>query len=328
VVVIAISVVLFWTARRWVYYARSRCHDLEGDGPKARLRLARTSLRRRRSSPRRRPQSSQRPRARTSLRPPSPSLRRLSRCLGNPASDEGEDEPAPAESEPAAPTRSRRRPARRRSKLNRVHAPADIPNGVHGGGRSAVRDVPAALPVRAFRGVWRPGCRRGAWGTRIPGRRPHVPMHRFAAVHLPAIKRDRATGKFTPSGDPVDASQEDQRFLCTRCRATATSPCWMTFLCTASQRLHRPAREQAGRCLDRHAQAEPSLDPRVTLDNFATAIDWAGNITKTGPEEWPPGCSTPRSSPASPPLERSYRAWWSRTVRSVQVPGRDVLFLV
>src|SRR5450759_3076972 len=235
VVVIAISGVLFWTARRWVYYAG-------GHATSSKATSKATAI---------------------------------------------ESEPAAAtETEPAAAWAPlRRRPARPRSKLNRFIGKLTS--------RTAFTVVTAVLCgifllplLYALSGAFNApsaGSRRGA--PPYPAiARTYKCTDSQLCTYRPLV-RDMAIGKWVPNGSPVDASQLDDPTL-----PVYVVPGYGNLALLEDLSLY----DQASVFIDPAAnkQVDVSIDtgrlsrvwdPHVTLDNFATAIDWAGAITKTGP---------------------------------------------
>jgi multiple sugar transport system permease protein len=330
VVVIAISVVLFWTARRWVYYAGADATTSkatgEGETAPGEDEPAPTALE---------------PAAPTAIQPattgedePAPAESEPAAPVAVPSAiqpaTEGEDEPAPAESEPAAPTRSRRRPARRRSKLNRFMRQLTS--------RTAFTVVAGVLCVMFLLPFLY--ALSGAFGAPGVGAARGAPVYPAVArtyqctdsqlcTYRP-IKRDRATGKFTPSGDPVDASQEDPTLPVYSVPGYGNLALLddLSVYSQPSVFIDPAANKQVDVLIDTRRLSRV-WDPRVTLDNFATAIDWAGNITKTGPG----GMATWLLNSAIIAGFSTIGAVLSCVVVAYgfarfRFPGRDVLFLV
>jgi ABC-type sugar transport system permease subunit len=262
VVVIAISVVLFWSARRWVYYAG-------GDATTSKATALETEAAPFETEPA--PAAAIQPATET-----APS----------------ETEPAPAaaiqpatelETEAAATmTAPGWKPARRRSKLNRFIRKLTS--------RTAFTVVTAVLAVMfllpflyALSGAFgAPGGGRGA--PVYPAiERTYNCTDSQLCTYRP-ITRDPDTGKWTPTGTPVDASQEGQTL-------TVYAVPGYGNLALLDDRspydqpsvfINPAANKQVAVLIDTRRLSRV-WDPHVTLDNFATAIDWAGNITKTGP---------------------------------------------
>ena len=271
VVVIAISVVLFWTARRWVYYAgadatSSKATTGEDEPAPGETEPAPSAV----------PSAIQLATTFES-EPAVPSAIQLATAI--------ETEPALAEPEPAAAmTALRRRPARRRSKLNRFMRKLTS--------RTAFTVVAAVLCVMFLLPFLY--ALSGAFGAPGAGSARGAPVYPAVArtyqctdsqvcTYRP-ITRDRATGKFTPSGDPVDASQVDPTL------PVYVVPGYGNLALLDDLSVYGqpsvfidPAANKQVDVLIETRRLSRVWDPRVTLDNFATAIDWAGNITKTGP---------------------------------------------
>ena len=286
VVVIAISVVLFWTAKHWVYYAGGDATTSKASG----------------------------------------------------------EEPAPGESEPAAPTPTepavpaavpsaiqqataigseppavlavtRRRPARRRSKLNRFVRKLTS--------RTAFTVVTAVLCgmflLPFLYALF------GALGTPGGGSARGAPIYPAIArtynctdsqlCTFRPIARDPDTGKTVANGQPVDASQLDDPTI-----PVYAVPGYGNLALLDD----RSAYDQPSVFIDPAAnkQVDVVVDPsklsrvwdfHIALDNFVTAVDWAGVFTRSGLGGMATWLVTSRSSPSSPPSERSYRACWSPT---------------
>jgi ABC-type sugar transport system permease subunit len=280
VVVIAISVVLFWTARRWVYYAGADAttsqattgEDEPAPGETETAPFVREPV----------PAAAIQQATAIESEPAVPSAMQLATAI--------ETEPAPGESKPAAAlTRPRRRPARRRSKLNRFIGKLTS--------RTAFTLVTAVLCVlfllpflyalsAAFTA---PSAGSTPGAPPPPGAPPYPAVARTyqctdsqLCTYRP-IKRDRATGKFTPSGDPVDASQEDPTLPVYSVPGYGNLALLddLSVYSQPSVFIDPAANKQVDVLVDTSTLSRV-WDPRVTLDNFATAIDWAGNITQTG----------------------------------------------
>jgi multiple sugar transport system permease protein len=335
VVVIAISVVLFWTARHWVYYAGSDATSTKATGETE-------------PSP-----------AETEPEAPSAVLYAMQQATAgegepspaetepSPAETEpspAETEPAPTETEPAAAmtttaletepaaavTAPRRRPARPRSKLNRFIGKLTS--------RTAFTVMAAVLCgmfllpfLYALSGAFgAPGGGSGRGAPVYPAvARAYQCTDSTLCTYRP-IKRDRATGKFTPSGSPVDASQLD--------------PTLPMFVVPGYGNLallqDLTPYEQPSVFIDPAANKQVAVlvdtgrlsrvwDPRVTFDNFATAIDWAGDITKTGPG----GLATWLLNSLTIAVSSTIGAVISCVLVAYgfarfRFPGRNVLFLV
>lgn len=308
VVVIAISGVLFWTAKRWVYYAGA-------DATTSKATAKATAIEAELLVP-----------AATELAVPSaePSAIQPATAL--------ETEPAPAESEPAAAmTARRRRPARPRSKLNRFIGKLTS--------RTAFTVVTAVLCgmfllpfLYALSGAFdapSAGSRRGA--------PPYPAMARTykctdsqLCTYRPLV-RDMAIGKWVPNGSPVDASQLDDPTLPVYVVPGYGNLALLEDLSPYDQPsvfIDPAANKQVDVSIDT-SRLSRVWDPHVTLDNFATAIDWAGAITKTGPG----GMATWLLNSAILAVSSAIGAVLSCVLVAYgfarfRFPGRNVLFLI
>ncbi len=253
VVVIAISVVLFWTARHWVFYAGA-------DATSSKATALETET--------------------------TPSETEPARAAAIQPATAGEAEPAPVETETAAAvTAFRRRPARPRSKLN--HFMRKLTS------RTAFTVVTAVLCgifllpfLYALSGAFNApsaGSRRGA---------PPYPAIALTykctdsqiCTYRPLV-HDVDIGKWVPNGSPVDASQLDDPTLPVYAVPGHGNLALLEDLSLYDQPsifIDPAANKQVDISIDT-GRLSRVWDPHITLDNFATAIDWAGNITKTGP---------------------------------------------
>ena len=276
VVVIAISVVLFWTARRWVYYA----------GADATTSKA-TAL---------------------------------------------ETEPAPVETEPAAAmTAPRRRPAGRRSKLNRFMRKLTS--------RTAFTVVTAVLCVMfllpflyALSGAF--GAPSAGSGRGAPIYPAIVRTYKCTDSQLCTyrpIVRDRAAGKWVPNGPPVDASQQDDPTLPVYVVPGHGNLALLEDLSPYGQPsvfIDPAANKQVDVSINT-SRLSRVWDFHVSLDNFATAINWAGQITPTGPG----GIATWLLNSSTIAVLSTIGAVLSCVLVAYgfarfRFPGRDILFLV
>jgi multiple sugar transport system permease protein len=271
VVVIAISVVVFWTARRWVYYAG-------GD--------ARSS------------KAASKANATAGEGEPSP---------GEPAAPTaGEGEPSPGE--PAAPAAvpsaiqqaidpaagiatPRRRPARRRSKLNRFMR--KLTSRTTFTVATVVLCVIFLLPFLYALSA--------AFTAPSAGSTPGAPPARGAPPY-PAIartykctvsqlctyqplSRDRAAGTFVPNGPPIDVSQQDDPTLPVYVVPGRGNLALLEDLAPYTDQpsifIDPAANKQVDLVID-SSKLSRVWDFHVALDNFATAIDWAGVFTPSG----------------------------------------------
>jgi multiple sugar transport system permease protein len=283
VVVIAISVVLFWTARRWVYYAGA-------DATTSKATALETE--------------------------PAPV----------------ETEPAPVETEPAAAmTAPRRRPAGRRSKLNRFMRKLTS--------RTAFTVVTAVLCVMfllpflyALSGAF--GAPSAGSGRGAPIYPAIVRTYKCTDSQLCTyrpIVRDRAAGKWVPNGPPVDASQQDDPTLPVYVVPGHGNLALLEDLSPYGQPsvfIDPAANKQVDVSINT-SRLSRVWDFHVSLDNFATAIDWAGHITPTGPG----GIATWLLNSSTIAVLSTIGAVLSCVLVAYgfarfRFPGRDILFLV
>jgi ABC-type sugar transport system permease subunit len=291
VVVIAISVVLFWTARHWVYYAgadatssKAPSKGTTGEGepsPGESEPLAPTALEP--SVPAAAPFVLEQATA-IEAAPAVPIATEPVAALTEPTA--GEDKPVPAEPAAATTRPRRRRPARRRSKLNRFMRKLTS--------RTAFTVVTAALCVvflapflyalvAAFDASSTGSATRGA--PIYPAiARTYQCTDSQLCTYQP-VSLNRATGKTVANGSPVDVSQQ----------ADPTLPVYVV-----------PGRGNLALLDDLSGYGQPSvfIDPAankqvdvsvntstlsrvwdfsISLDNFTTAINWAGVFTPIGP---------------------------------------------
>jgi multiple sugar transport system permease protein len=283
VVVIAISVVLFWTARRWVYYAGA-------DATTSKATALETE--------------------------PAPV----------------ETEPAPVETEPAAAmTAPRRRPAGRRSKLNRFMRKLTS--------RTAFTVVTAVLCVMfllpflyALSGAF--GAPSAGSGRGAPIYPAIVRTYKCTDSQLCTyrpIVRDRAAGKWVPNGPPVDASQQDDPTLPVYVVPGHGNLALLEDLSPYGQPsvfIDPAANKQVDVSINT-SRLSRVWDFHVSLDNFATAINWAGQITPTGPG----GIATWLLNSSTIAVLSTIGAVLSCVLVAYgfarfRFPGRDILFLV
>jgi len=305
VVVIAISVLLFWTASRWVYYAGADATTSKATAGEDKPAPGETE-----TAP-----SETEPAPAAAIQPAT--------VL--------ETETAPSETEPAAAmTAPRRRPARPRSKLNRFIGKLTSRTAF-----TVVTAVLCGMFLLPFLYAL-----AGAFGAPGAGSARGAPLYPAVArtyqctdsqlcTYRP-IKRDLAAGKFTPSGTPVDASQQDP-----------TLPVYvvpgygnlallddLSVYDQPSVFIDPAANKQVDVLVDT-GRLSRVWDPSVTLDNFATAIDWAGLITKTGPG----GMATWLLNSATIAVFSTIGAVLSCVLIAYgfarfRFPGRSVLFLI
>ena len=321
-VVIAISVVLFWTARRWVYYAGgdATTSKASGDEPS--------------------PGESE---------PAVPTAGEVKLAPAEPAAPAavpsaiqlatlGEEEPAPGGSEPpAALAATRRRPARRRSKLNRFVRKLTS--------RTAFTVVTAVLCVMFLLPFLY--ALSAAFTTPSAGVTPGGPPPRGAPLY-PAIARtykcidsqlctyrpiarDPDTGKTVANGQPVDASQLDDPTL-----PVYVVPGYgnLALLDDRSQYdqpsvfIDPAANKQVDVVVD-PSKLSRVWDVHIALDNFVTAVDWAGVFTRSGLG----GMATWLVNSAIIAILSTIGAVLSCVLVAYgfarfRFPGRDVLFLI
>jgi ABC-type glycerol-3-phosphate transport system permease component len=267
VVVIAISVLLFWTAKHWVYYAGADATSSKATTLEAESAPSKTE-----------------PAPAAAIRPAT-----ALEIQGAPS----ETEPAPAaaiqpatalETEPAAVlTAHPPRSDRPRSKLMRFIGKLTS--------RTAFTVVTAVLSVMfllpflyALSGaLGAPGSGRGA-PVYPAAARMYTCVDSQVCTYRP-LARDRASGKFTPSGTPVDVSQQPDPTLPVYVVPGYGNLALLEDLSAYSQPsifIDPAANKQVDLSIN-PGRLSRVWDFRITLDNFATAIDWAGVITKTGP---------------------------------------------
>jgi ABC-type sugar transport system permease subunit len=309
VVVIAISVVLFWTASRWVYYAGA-------DATTSKATAIETE-----------------PEAPTETEPAAPAAIQQATAIETEPAAAAAIQPATAiETEPAAAmTATGRRPARRRSKLNRFMRKLTS--------RTAFTAVTAVLCVMfllpflyalsgAF-GAPSPGSGRGAPVYPAIARTYQCTDSQLCTYH--DVTRDRATGKWTTNGSPVDVSQQEDPTL-----PVYVVPGYgnlallqdLTPYVQPSVFIDPAANKQVDILVDT-GRLSRVWDPRVTLDNFATAVDFAGHITLTGPG----GMATWLLNSGIIAVSSSIGAVLSCVLVAYgfarfRFPGRNVLFLI
>jgi multiple sugar transport system permease protein len=322
VVVIAIAVVLFWTARHWVYYAgadaeaaKATATDTE-PGPGAAAILPAAAF-----------EPEPKPAQAAAILPavafePEPELAPAAGAIQPAAALE--TEPAPAKAPPGRPARPRSKLVKFMGKLTSRTAFTVV---------TAVLCVMFLLPfLYALSGAFgAPGVGSGRGAPIYPAvARMYTCTDSQLCTYRP-ITRDRATGKFTPTGTPVDVSQQPD-------------PTLPVFVVPGYGNLallnDLSAYDQPSVFIDPAAKKQVDIsinpgrlsrvwDPHITLDNFATAIDWAGIITKS----WPGGMAAW--------LLNSFIIAGFSTVGAVlscvliaygfarfRFPGRSVLFLI
>ncbi len=314
VVVIAISVLLFWTARRWVYYAgadatTSKATALETE-PAAPTIIE------------------SEPAAPITIEPAAPSA--VPSAI-QPATAL-EIETAPGETETAAAmTAPRRRPASPRSKLNRFMRKLTT--------RTAFTVVTAVLCgmfllpfLYALSGAFgAPSAGSGRGAPPYPAiARTYTCTDSQLCTYRP-ITRDRATGTWVPNGTPVDVSQQPDPTLPVYVVPGYGNLALLEDLSPYSQPsvfIDPAANKQVDVSIDTGTLSRV-WDFHVTLDNFATAIDWAGKITPTGPG----GMATWLLNSATIAIFSTIGAVLSCVVVAYgfarfRFPGRDILFLI
>ena len=287
VVVIAISVLLFWTAKHWVYYAgadaaASKATTLETEPALSEIAAA----------------------SNEEIQPATTFATATARPIAIQAAAVIETEPSPSLSEPApaaaietesvavleakpaaARTAARRRPDRPRSKLMRFIGKLTS--------RAAFTVVTAVLCVifllpflYALSGAFgAPGVGSGRGAPVYPAvARMYTCTDSQLCTYRP-LARDRATGKFTPSGEPVDVSQQPDPTLPILVVPEYGNLALLEDLSAYDQPsiFIDPAANRQVDISINPGRLSRVWDPHVSLDNFTTAVDWAGVITKTGP---------------------------------------------
>ena len=315
VVVIAISVLLFWTARRWVYYAGADATTSKATAGEDKAAPSETE-----PAP-----------AETEPAPaPAAAIQPATALETEPAP--AETEPAPAETEPAAAmTAARRRPARRRSKLNRFMRKLTS--------RTAFTVVTAVLCVMfllpflyALSGAF--GAPSAGSGRGAPIYPAIVRTYKCTDSQLCTyrpIVRDRAAGKWVPNGPPVDASQQDDPTLPVYVVPGHGNLALLEDLSPYGQPsvfIDPAANKQVDVSINT-SRLSRVWDFHVSLDNFATAINWAGQITPTGPG----GIATWLLNSSTIAVLSTIGAVLSCVLVAYgfarfRFPGRDILFLI
>jgi ABC-type sugar transport system permease subunit len=268
VVVIAIAVLLFWTAKHWVYYAgadatSSKATTIEAEAAPSEPEPAPAGV------------------------PIEPAT--ALEIEGAPS--EPESVPVAAirpetalETEPAAViTALTPRSDRPRSKLMRFIGKLTS--------RTAFTVVTAVLCVMfllpflyALSGAFgAPGSGRGAPVYPAAARIYTCPDSQLCTYR--PLARDRVSGKFTPSGTPVDVSQQPDPTLPVYVVPGYGNLALLEDLSAYSQPsiFIDPAANKQVDITINPGRLSRVWDFHISLDNFATAIDWAGVITKTGP---------------------------------------------
>ena len=315
VVVIAISVLLFWTARRWVYYAGADATTSKATAGEDKAAPSETE-----PAP-----------AETEPAPaPAAAIQPATALETEPAP--AETEPAPAETEPAAAmTAARRRPARRRSKLNRFMRKLTS--------RTAFTVVTAVLCVMFLLPFLY--ALSGAFGAPSAGSGRGAPVYPAVArtykcidsqlcTYRPIV-RDRAAGKWVPNGPPVDVSQQDDPTLPVYVVPGHGNLALLEDLSPYGQPsvfIDPAANKQVDVSINT-SRLSRVWDFHVSLDNFATAINWAGQITPTGPG----GIATWLLNSSTIAVLSTIGAVLSCVLVAYgfarfRFPGRDILFLV
>ena len=274
VVVIAISVLLFWTAKHWVYYAGADATSSKATSKAAALETEPAPSR---------------------IEPvPVVAIRPATALETEPAPFEPEPAPSAAiqpatalETEPppaAAMAEPRQRPARPRSKLNRFVRKLTS--------RTAFTVVTAVLCVMFLLPFLY--ALSGAFGAPSAGSGRGAPIYPAIArtyecadsqlcTYRPIV-RDRATGTWVPNGPPVDVSQQQDPTLPVYVVPGYGNLALLEDLSPYGQPsvfIDPAANKQVDVSIDTSTLSRV-WDFHVTLDNFATAIDWAGKITPTG----------------------------------------------
>ena len=273
-VVIAISVLLFWTAKHWVYYAGADATSSKATSKAAALETEPAPSR---------------------IEPvPVVAIRPATALETEPAPFEPEPAPSAAiqpatalETEPppaAAMAEPRQRPARPRSKLNRFVRKLTS--------RTAFTVVTAVLCVMFLLPFLY--ALSGAFGAPSAGSGRGAPIYPAIArtyecadsqlcTYRPIV-RDRATGTWVPNGPPVDVSQQQDPTLPVYVVPGYGNLALLEDLSPYGQPsvfIDPAANKQVDVSIDTSTLSRV-WDFHVTLDNFATAIDWAGKITPTG----------------------------------------------
>jgi ABC-type sugar transport system permease subunit len=335
VVVIAISVLLFATARRWVYYAGADADNATTttgeDEPAPAANEATHGETETETLEYEPAPSAAIPAVATAASQPviAAAIQQAIAVESAPTTAAVEGEPSPGE--PAAVmTASRRRPARRRSRLNRLMRKLTTRTAFTL--MTAVLSVAFLLPfLYALSGAFgAPGAGSARGAPAYPAVASTYQCTDSQLCTYKPIKRDRATGKFAPIGDPVDAAVEN--------------PTLDVFVVPGYGNLalldDRSVYDQPSVFIDPAANKQVDVlvdanrlsrvwEPRITLDNFSTAIDWAGNITQTGPG----GMATWLLNSTTIAVFSTLGAVLSCTLVAYgfarfRFPGRNVLFLV
>jgi ABC-type glycerol-3-phosphate transport system permease component len=327
VVVIVISVLLFWTARRWVYYAGADATTSKATSPETETALFETELA---------PAAAIQPATAGEGEPapadtePAPAEIETAQAAAVQPATAGE--PAPAETEPAAVmTAPRRRPARRRSKLNRFMRKLTS--------RTAFTVVTAVLcgmfllpflyALSGAFGAPSAGAGRGAPLYPATARTYQCTDSQLCTYRLMA--RDRASGKFTQSGPSIDASQQQDPTLPVYVVPGYGNLALLEDLSVYGQPsvFIDPAANKQVDVSTTPGRLSRVWDFHISLDNFATALDWAGKITPTGLG----GIATWLVNSATIAIFSTIGAVLSCVVVAYgfarfRFPGRDLLFLI
>jgi ABC-type glycerol-3-phosphate transport system permease component len=292
VVVITLSVVLFWTARHWVYYAGADAATTKpkanGDEPAAAtltetpaLLALELAVSKRRAEPD--ATESDAPARELAAEPDAPEP--------DPPARELAAEPDPPALEPAAAPAAAmatppRKPSRRRSKLRRFFGRLTS--------RTAFTIVAAVLCVAfllpllyALSAAFSPP--GGGFGRGAPdypaAARTYTCTDSQVCTYRPII-RDRATGKWVTNGTPIDVSQSDDPVLPVYAMPGYGNLALLEDLSPYGQPsvfIDPAANKQVDILIDDPGRLSRVWDFQASLDNFATAVDWAGLITATGP---------------------------------------------
>jgi multiple sugar transport system permease protein len=145
------------------------------------------------------------------------------------------------------------------------------------------------------------------------------------------IVRDRAAGKWVPNGPPVDASQQDDPTLPVYVVPGHGNLALLEDLSPYGQPsvfIDPAANKQVDVSINT-SRLSRVWDFHVSLDNFATAINWAGQITPTGPG----GIATWLLNSSTIAVLSTIGAVLSCVLVAYgfarfRFPGRDILFLV
>jgi ABC-type sugar transport system permease subunit len=264
VVVIAIAVVLFWTAKHWVYYAgadatSSKATALEAEAAPSRIDPV--------------PVVAIRPATALETMPPPAAAIQPAITLGT--------EPPPA----AAMAEARRSPTRPRSKLNRFVRKLTSRTAftVGAGVLCVIFLLPFLYALNAAFDASSSGSTHG--GPPYPAiERTYECTDSHLCTYQP-VSLNKATGRFTPSGPPVDISlQPDPTlpvYVVPGYGNLALLEDFGSYTGLPSIFIDPAANKQVDISIDTSTLSRV-WDFHISLDNFATAINWAGVFTPTG----------------------------------------------